>query len=75
MRKRLESAGHRVYVANHGGECLEFLKGTHFCKPSDGIPLDVILLDLEMPVSRLSPGGDSQDSQELMYHSHRSWAD
>lgn len=50
MSKQLESAGHRVYLANHGGECLDFIKGSRFCK-SDGLPLDVILLGLEMPVS------------------------
>lgn len=51
MRKQLETAGHRVHLANHGGECLEFIQRSRFCQVENGLPLDVILLDLEMPVS------------------------
>lgn len=49
MSKQLEGAGHRINLANHGGEALDFIKTSQFCKP-DGTPLDVILMDIEMPV-------------------------
>ncbi|KAI9651068.1 hypothetical protein NHQ30_001105 [Ciborinia camelliae] len=55
--KSLRKEGFGVSVANHGGEALEFLKGTRFWtgdgKESGSPPkqqLDLILMDLEMPV-------------------------
>ena len=52
LQKQLRNLGCVVYVANHGGECLEQLRETNFwagCE-SDGKDLTVILMDLEMPV-------------------------
>lgn len=47
MRRQLEMAGHKVYIANHGREALQILE-------SRGFPhspcFNVILMDLEMPV-------------------------
>ncbi|KAK4932938.1 hypothetical protein LTR49_000895 [Elasticomyces elasticus] len=53
MRKQLEKLGHTVYVVSHGGEALEFLKTTPNWRDNtaeDAITLDVILMDIEMPV-------------------------
>ncbi|KAK4494259.1 hypothetical protein PRZ48_014557 [Zasmidium cellare] len=47
MSQQLRRAGCVVHVANHGGECLEFLEKSTFC--SAETMLHVILLDLEMP--------------------------
>jgi CheY-like chemotaxis protein len=39
-------------VANHGAEALNFLTNTHFwhSKFRDGLPLTLVLMDIEMPV-------------------------
>ena len=52
LQKQLRNLGCTVYVANHGGECIEQLEKSHFYKghEQDGIPLSVILMDQEMPV-------------------------
>ncbi|KAK3616509.1 hypothetical protein LTR56_025915 [Elasticomyces elasticus] len=53
MRKQLEKLGHTVYVASHGGEALEFLETTSYWKDNtadDAIMLEVVLMDIEMPV-------------------------
>ncbi|KAF2165007.1 hypothetical protein M409DRAFT_67675 [Zasmidium cellare ATCC 36951] len=47
MSQQLRRAGCVVHVANHGGECLDFLEKSTFC--SSDTMLHVILLDLEMP--------------------------
>lgn len=58
VAKQLRKEGHIVSVANHGGEALEFIRRSTFwhgegpedLSISDREPLDVVLLDLEMPV-------------------------
>lgn len=50
MAKQLRSANYTVTVANHGQEALDHLLTTHFCKSSDGADLDLVLMDIEMPV-------------------------
>ncbi|MCJ1471987.1 hypothetical protein MMC13_000631 [Lambiella insularis] len=51
LGKRLEKAGCTVHVANHGQEALDFLRQTRFWRGnSTGKALDLILMDLEMPV-------------------------
>lgn len=49
---QLTKLGHTVNVASHGLEALEIIKTTSYWHDNDGkgIPLDVILLDVEMPV-------------------------
>lgn len=52
LEKQLRNLGCVVYVANHGGECLDELRETRFWagREEDGKELTVILMDLEMPV-------------------------
>lgn len=51
LGKQLQKAGCIVNLANHGEEALEFLKRTKFWKGNDGGKnLDIVLMDLEMPV-------------------------
>lgn len=51
LSKQLQKAGCTVYVANHGQEALDFLQHSQLWKDnSGGEPVDVVLLDLEMPV-------------------------
>lgn len=51
LRKQLQKAGHSVAIANHGQEALEHLQNTKFWKGNvDAEDLDVILMDLEMPI-------------------------
>jgi CheY-like chemotaxis protein len=52
LSKQLRNLGCTVYVANHGGECIELLQRTRFWRgrEPDGLELSVILMDLEMPV-------------------------
>jgi CheY-like chemotaxis protein len=52
LAKQLRTIGYAVHVANHGQEALNFLEKSRFWhdKAETGIPLDVILMDLEMPV-------------------------
>lgn len=52
LATQLKKAGCKVFLANDGLEALAFLKTTHFCKPeaeTSAVPLDIILMDLEMP--------------------------
>jgi CheY-like chemotaxis protein len=49
LRAALQKAGCTVHVANDGLEALSFLSTTEFTTPTTGIPLSVILMDLEMP--------------------------
>lgn len=51
LAKQLRNVGMNVAVANHGGEALEYLKTTRYCK-ADGTEKDLtlILMDWEMPV-------------------------
>lgn len=52
LKKQLTKAGCIVYVANHGLEALETLRRANVWEESAGAghELDVILMDLEMPV-------------------------
>lgn len=52
LRKQLEKLGHVVHVVGHGGEALSFLETTSCWKGNidSSITLDVILMDIEMPV-------------------------
>lgn len=47
LSKQLKGAGCIVSVANHGGEALDFLEKSHFCKDG-GEALNVVLMDLEV---------------------------
>lgn len=51
LGKQLAKAGCVVHVANHGLEALDFLeKSRLWMNNVDGHPLDIVLMDLEMPV-------------------------
>ncbi|TVY46783.1 Hybrid signal transduction histidine kinase K [Lachnellula occidentalis] len=52
VSKQLRKAGHIVDVANHGEEALDCIRQTEYWEDSSGEKgrLDVILMDLEMPV-------------------------
>ncbi|KAK6396074.1 hypothetical protein LTR65_010184 [Meristemomyces frigidus] len=52
LRKQLEKLGHDVHVVSHGGEALSFLETTSCWKGNTAtdVNLDVILMDIEMPV-------------------------
>lgn len=52
LQKQLRNLGCTVHLANHGGECLDFLKESSYWKGNEnrGMDLNVILMDLEMPV-------------------------
>ncbi|RDW65623.1 hypothetical protein BP5796_10315 [Coleophoma crateriformis] len=49
LSRQLSRLGHAVMIANHGQECLDILRQSHFCQES-GSSLSVILMDIEMPV-------------------------
>lgn len=51
LAKQLRNVGMNVAVANHGGEALEYLRTTRYCKADGtGKELTLILMDWEMPV-------------------------
>lgn len=51
LGKQLQKAGCTVHVANHGQEALDFLQRSHVWRDNpDGAAVDVVLMDLEMPV-------------------------
>ena len=51
LQKQLRNAGNTVHVANHGQEALDFLQQSKLWWSNDnGEDLDVVLLDVEMPV-------------------------
>ena len=53
VSKQLQKEGHVVHVANHGGEALDFIRKSIFWHANSayfGERLNVVLLDLEMPV-------------------------
>jgi len=52
LAKQLPKMGCVVYLANHGGEAIDRLQSSRFWKGKEisGIELDVILMELEMPV-------------------------
>jgi signal transduction histidine kinase/CheY-like chemotaxis protein/PAS domain-containing protein len=49
LRAALQKAGCTVHGANDGLEAISFLSTTEFATPTTGIPLSLILMDLEMP--------------------------
>lgn len=49
LRRQLIAEGCAVYTANNGKEALETILQSKFVK-EDGNPLDVVLMDMEMPV-------------------------
>jgi signal transduction histidine kinase/CheY-like chemotaxis protein len=52
LSKQLRKLDCAVYLANHGGECIDYLKKSKYWKghEEDGQECSVILMDLEMPV-------------------------
>ena len=52
LAKQLQKTGCVVHVANHGGEAIDRLQSSRFWKGKEttGIELDIILMDVEMPV-------------------------
>ncbi|KIW11290.1 hypothetical protein PV08_10590 [Exophiala spinifera] len=71
---QLRKIGCEVYVANHGGEAIEKIQQSKFDQRhvKDGIEIDIVLMDLEMPVmdgqtcaKRLR---EMQESGELVAH-------
>ncbi|KAF2419904.1 hypothetical protein EJ08DRAFT_702707 [Tothia fuscella] len=52
LKKQLVNLGYKVSIANHGIECLDFLKTTRFSKnhENNGTDLTIVLMDSEMPI-------------------------
>lgn len=51
LGKQLRRLGMQVTVANHGGECLAYLRSTRYCSSeASAPPLSLVLMDWEMPV-------------------------
>lgn len=50
MSKQLQRAGYIVTVANHGYEALEHVRKSRFADVTNGLPLHIVLCDVEMPV-------------------------
>lgn len=51
LSKQLQKLGFQVALSNHGGEALEYLRGTTYCREDESAqPLSLILMDWEMPV-------------------------
>lgn len=52
LAQQLRKVGCIVSVANHGGEAIDqiSLSSFHATHTTDGVPIDVVLMDLEMPV-------------------------
>lgn len=52
LSKQLRKLGHEVHVANHGVEAIDFIGNSKYWKDlgSTGTELNVILMDLEMPI-------------------------
>ena len=53
LSNQLRKAGHHVLVANHGVEALDVIQKTRTwkdCQDEDALEIDVILMDVEMPV-------------------------
>lgn len=51
LAKQMRHLGLQVAVANHGGEALEYLRGTSYCRPDESAKkLSLILMDWEIPV-------------------------
>ena len=52
LAKQLQNKGCEVHLANHGGEAIDTLMKSWFWKglESTGIQIDVVLMDMEMPI-------------------------
>lgn len=52
LATQLRKIGCVVYVANHGGEAIDQIRKSKFYRDrvTDGVDIDVVLMDLEMPV-------------------------
>ncbi|ETI19826.1 hypothetical protein G647_08840 [Cladophialophora carrionii CBS 160.54] len=52
LAAQLRKIGCFVHVANHGGEAIDHIRQSKFYRDhvSDGVDIDVVLMDLEMPV-------------------------
>lgn len=51
LARQLRNLGIQISVANHGGEALEFLRSTTYCRSDESAQkLSLILMDWEMPV-------------------------
>ncbi|ATY58871.1 ethylene receptor [Cordyceps militaris] len=52
LQRQLVNCGNTTFVANHGQEALETLQRSRFWagQERDGVPISVVLMDLEMPV-------------------------
>lgn len=51
LARQLRNLGIQIHVANHGGEALEFLRSTTYCRSDESAQkLSLILMDWEMPV-------------------------
>lgn len=51
LARQLRNLGIQISVANHGGEALEFLRSTTYCRLDESAQkLSLILMDWEMPV-------------------------
>jgi signal transduction histidine kinase/AmiR/NasT family two-component response regulator len=50
MSNQLKRAGYIVAVANHGHEALEHVRKSRFADATNGLPLHIVLCDVEMPV-------------------------
>jgi len=74
LAAQLRKIGCVVYVANHGGEAIEHIKESTFyhSKVKDGVVIDVVLMDLEMPVMDGQTCArklrEMQDSGEIIRH-------
>ena len=52
LAAQLRKTGCIVHVANHGGEAIDHISGSKFHRDHvrDGVNIDIVLMDLEMPV-------------------------
>ena len=52
LKKQLSNLGYTVFIANHGEECLDFIRKSTFWANhrKDATALTVVLMDLEMPI-------------------------
>ncbi len=52
LAAQLRKIGCIVHVANHGGEAIEHIRASKFHQDhvTDGVAIDIVLMDLEMPV-------------------------
>ncbi|OAP64288.1 hypothetical protein AYL99_00260 [Fonsecaea erecta] len=74
LAAQLRKIGCVVHVANHGGEAIDHIRRSRFYRDHvlDGVKIDVVLMDLEMPVMDGQTCArklrDMQDTGELVGH-------